>query len=41
MLVRTNYFAEEFSKCLANSGISTDGQKKMVDFLKQGFMSPM
>jgi hypothetical protein len=34
-----DYFAVEFSKCLANSGISKDGQKKIVDFLKQSLMS--
>jgi len=34
-----DYFAEEFAKCLANSGISKNGQKKIVDSLKQSFMS--
>ena len=34
-----NYVAEEYAKCLANSGISKDGQKKIVDLLKQMFIS--
>ena len=29
-----DYFVEEFAKCIANSGVSKDGQKKIVDYLK-------
>jgi hypothetical protein len=36
-----NYFAESFGTCLANSGISRDGQRKILDFLKQMFISEM
>lgn len=36
-----NYFAEEFGKCIANSGVSKDGQKKILDFMRQMAISEM
>jgi hypothetical protein len=37
--ILANYAAEEYAKCLANSDISKDGQKKIVDLMRQFLIS--